>query len=340
MEQRRPFKEKSSKKHLHNYEQKSPFCAVCSSHNHTLATCPLKHKILCRNYFFNDCHFGKKCLKRHDFPSHKLMEANLQSLINTTIDSTHYVDFRCVICRKRIVSAKSISRIFKNAVWTLGDCTTENTYFDIEEDFNIHKDTSSHLLRCSSCHNHIGWYFPNYRDQGITKTKLVYIQWKDGKNWMTVHASDRDVNEALRQHKPLIGGEEGYASLEKVALWPRMESNVTKDRTEKRLLQSLGEKESQEVISHLSKKMGDLGIRSQVENEHLKKDLKKVKKELEVAKEEKEDAIKCQVCFVNQRDILIEPCMHVCCCSTCATKLPACPICRGPINKVQKIFVN
>ena len=39
-------------------------------------------------------------------------------------------------------------------------------------------------------------------------------------------------------------------------------------------------------------------------------------------------------------DHLIDPCNHVCLCGTCArpSTLKECPICRGPVNKIVKIF--
>eukprot|EP00639_Heterosigma_akashiwo_P036542 CAMPEP_0194723210 /NCGR_PEP_ID=MMETSP0296-20130528/14251_1 /TAXON_ID=39354 /ORGANISM="Heterosigma akashiwo, Strain CCMP2393" /LENGTH=81 /DNA_ID=CAMNT_0039626533 /DNA_START=97 /DNA_END=339 /DNA_ORIENTATION=+ len=48
----------------------------------------------------------------------------------------------------------------------------------------------------------------------------------------------------------------------------------------------------------------------------------------------------CAVCMDAQKDTLIAPCGHVCCCNTCATILQAredsCPVCRGQIEGIFK----
>jgi hypothetical protein len=252
-----------------------------------------------------------------------------------------------VICRKRLLAAQNISRIFKNAVWTKDGCATENTYYDEDEDYNPHKDEKSHHLRCSDCHNHVGWYYSNYHDRG-QKSKLLYID-RDGNNVMTVHAAspsnsnNNNVNKALAEHEPLMGGAEGYKTLAEVRPWPREKSPITKTKTEEKVLQMIGAESTPEAIKFISTKLGEFGVRAQVENHSLKKELKQTKEKLQEVKQEKErleDAQKCQICMENDCDAAIEPCGHVCCCMDCADDLPkrVCPMCREPITKVMKVY--
>lgn len=50
----------------------------------------------------------------------------------------------------------------------------------------------------------------------------------------------------------------------------------------------------------------------------------------------------CCVCFEGAKDTLIAPCGHVCCCNRCATRLhmrkDPCPVCRGAIQGIFKVF--
>lgn len=51
--------------------------------------------------------------------------------------------------------------------------------------------------------------------------------------------------------------------------------------------------------------------------------------------------ITCTVCQENQRDCVIEPCMHVCCCISCLQRITdsKCPICRTPIDFYLKLYI-
>ena len=45
----------------------------------------------------------------------------------------------------------------------------------------------------------------------------------------------------------------------------------------------------------------------------------------------------CVICTVSGRQILTEPCKHVCMCRTCAEQVDDCPVCRMHIR--SKVFV-
>jgi len=53
-----------------------------------------------------------------------------------------------------------------------------------------------------------------------------------------------------------------------------------------------------------------------------------------------EAGLECIVCFERPKDTLLQPCNHICCCSTCAAKLSPniCPVCRSAIESKVKIF--
>jgi len=53
-----------------------------------------------------------------------------------------------------------------------------------------------------------------------------------------------------------------------------------------------------------------------------------------------ESGMECIVCFERNKDTLFSPCNHICCCSSCASKLKPniCPVCRSAISSKSKIF--
>jgi len=46
----------------------------------------------------------------------------------------------------------------------------------------------------------------------------------------------------------------------------------------------------------------------------------------------------CCVCVIKDRDHAIAPCFHMCVCSGCAHRITACPMCRGEIHDVHRIY--
>jgi hypothetical protein len=50
------------------------------------------------------------------------------------------------------------------------------------------------------------------------------------------------------------------------------------------------------------------------------------------------------VCMDAAKDRAVRPCMHVCLCETCASllmleKTPRCPVCREPIQHIERVFL-
>jgi len=50
-------------------------------------------------------------------------------------------------------------------------------------------------------------------------------------------------------------------------------------------------------------------------------------------------AVACVVCYEAPREILLEPCRHVCCCKVCADKLTHCPMCRALKVSFTEVFL-
>ena len=47
----------------------------------------------------------------------------------------------------------------------------------------------------------------------------------------------------------------------------------------------------------------------------------------------------CCICYSNSKDHAIVPCFHMCVCSVCSKRIHQCPICRGPVDRIQRIFM-
>ena len=63
------------------------------------------------------------------------------------------------------------------------------------------------------------------------------------------------------------------------------------------------------------------------------------------AKKASEGELTCVVCMENQRDVLFEPCNHICCCIECSRQLvdgedhtTTCPMCRAEILRGKRVF--
>lgn len=66
-----------------------------------------------------------------------------------------------------------------------------------------------------------------------------------------------------------------------------------------------------------------------------------------IAAEAVTNAMACRVCTLVPYNTMITPCMHLACCSECASTIEAshpprnvCPVCRGPIGGLQRVFLG
>lgn len=46
----------------------------------------------------------------------------------------------------------------------------------------------------------------------------------------------------------------------------------------------------------------------------------------------------CCICYTKDRDHAIAPCFHMCVCVTCAQRITACPMCRGEVIQIHRIY--
>ena len=52
-----------------------------------------------------------------------------------------------------------------------------------------------------------------------------------------------------------------------------------------------------------------------------------------------EDDSTCVVCLTNEKNTVLVPCGHYCCCQGCASNMAMCPVCRTTIQFRQKVFL-
>ena len=46
----------------------------------------------------------------------------------------------------------------------------------------------------------------------------------------------------------------------------------------------------------------------------------------------------CCVCMSTPRDHAVVPCFHMCVCAACAMRIVRCPMCRGDLKRVERIY--
>lgn len=51
-----------------------------------------------------------------------------------------------------------------------------------------------------------------------------------------------------------------------------------------------------------------------------------------------DDDVLCVVCLSSEKDAVLVPCGHFCCCISCATNVSMCPVCRQTIQFRQRVF--
>ncbi|CAJ1374721.1 unnamed protein product [Effrenium voratum] len=56
--------------------------------------------------------------------------------------------------------------------------------------------------------------------------------------------------------------------------------------------------------------------------------------------EDARNAATCVVCMDAARKVLLRPCRHFCVCSTCAPGLEQCPVCNGPVESREDLYVQ
>jgi hypothetical protein len=47
----------------------------------------------------------------------------------------------------------------------------------------------------------------------------------------------------------------------------------------------------------------------------------------------------CCVCTGKEKTHAVAPCFHMCVCSACSLRINSCPLCRGPIDSIHRIYI-
>lgn len=47
----------------------------------------------------------------------------------------------------------------------------------------------------------------------------------------------------------------------------------------------------------------------------------------------------CCICYTNAKDHAVVPCFHMCVCIECSRRIQQCPMCRGSVDRIQRIFI-
>ena len=66
----------------------------------------------------------------------------------------------------------------------------------------------------------------------------------------------------------------------------------------------------------------------------------KTNNEAEIDSSEPEVLLNCKICFVQKIDIVLQPCGHAICCSTCQSQISICPVCRKDIRSSVRFFIS
>lgn len=64
-------------------------------------------------------------------------------------------------------------------------------------------------------------------------------------------------------------------------------------------------------------------------------DVEQLQKENESLKEKQ----LCKICMEEDVEVIFYPCRHLVCCASCGTGIRECPICRSPIQSVDKVYL-
>ena len=99
----------------------------------------------------------------------------------------------------------------------------------------------------------------------------------------------------------------------------------------------------EEVSSALGKRQASLELGPSPPTKLSRKEKKDEVGEVEILRKQVDDlesTVQCVICFAASREVLLDPCKHMCLCKACAKDCTDCPICRSPIESRVTIFMN
>ena len=97
----------------------------------------------------------------------------------------------------------------------------------------------------------------------------------------------------------------------------------------------INDKVNDRIIDRVNDKIIDNNDKVDVDN--IKKIVDDLDKKSKSEKKQLENL--CSICFEAEKNIVMMPCKHLCACEECSKKVETCPICRGKINEMMRIFV-
>nr|XP_034334691.1 E3 ubiquitin-protein ligase XIAP-like isoform X5 [Crassostrea gigas] len=171
---------------------------------------------------------------------------------------------------------------------------------------------------------------------------------KDGNTNMT---NDRNLIQEIKQLRELkedLGRENNTLRKSKDEL-----EHMNKKMTEK--TEHLGRenntlRRSKDKLEHMNKKMTEKTeqLVQEIEQHKLwinyvesqKADMKKQIDDLSQEISDLRQRIKCKFCQESDLEVVLEPCGHLCCCQTCASRCDRCPICRAEISRRARTFLS
>ena len=108
---------------------------------------------------------------------------------------------------------------------------------------------------------------------------------------------------------------------------------------QKELLDWFGELDCDIQINNVNN--GGTAIRIIDTDKVNKTESNKVKVEDKKEQSNNNESMVCCVCLDKQKNVLFEPCKHICCCIECSKNLNPniCPICRKIINEKTNVFI-
>lgn len=62
--------------------------------------------------------------------------------------------------------------------------------------------------------------------------------------------------------------------------------------------------------------------------------------QLEAWENEQDGSKLCKICLDKEYDVILIPCAHIVCCTSCSFNVTTCPTCRKPFNNVMRIYFS
>lgn len=170
---------------------------------------------------------------------------------------------------------------------------------------------------------HFAYYVKTYCKLGLYQNNLfelnqLLVEWRECRNLFENAPKSQLVNYNCKlsiNEKSPIKMLKNHKKLEEKIIKSMNHLQVINERK----LQQTDQKETQEQSVILV-----------IQEEEKKEDKKK----------EDNSSLLCVVCFIEQRNIVLNPCNHICCCSRCSSLLHKCPICCCKIQNRTVVYIS